>query len=45
LHKQEALPLLRRLRVAGVRAPEVADKLAAAKGRAVFLSGELGPED
>jgi hypothetical protein len=31
LHKQEALPLPRRLRVAGVRAPEVVDKQAAAE--------------
>ena len=31
MHKQEALPLQRRLRVARVRAPEVVDKLAAAE--------------
>jgi hypothetical protein len=30
LHKQEAPPLQRRLRVAGVRAPEVVDKQEAA---------------
>jgi hypothetical protein len=43
LHKQEALPLQRRLRVAGVRAPEVADKLAGAKVEAAGRSTPLQP--
>jgi len=36
LHKQEALPLQRRLRVAGVRAPEVVDKLTGAEVEAAL---------
>jgi hypothetical protein len=43
LHKQEALPLQRRLRVAGVRAPEVVDKLAAAEVEAAGRSTPLQP--
>jgi hypothetical protein len=43
LHKQEAPPLQRRLRVAGVRAPEVVDKLVAVEVEAAGRSTPLQP--
>jgi hypothetical protein len=43
LHKQEALPLQRRLRVAGVQAPEVVDKPAAAEVEAARRCTPLHP--
>jgi hypothetical protein len=43
LHKQQALPLQRRLRVAGVRAPEVVDERAAAEVEAARRYTPLQP--